>query len=400
MRVCLVYDCLHPWTVGGEERWLRLLAEHLAARGHAVTYLTRQQWDADEPPRLPGVSVLAVSRREPLYGPDGNRRTPQALRFAAGVGRHLARHRHAYDVVHTCGFPYFHLPALRAALAGTGIPVVVDWPEVWSRDYWRSYVGGAGGRAAEAVQALCVRLTPTAVAVSDVYAERLTALGLPRPARRLGGLGPDPDPAAGPQLRSPAVPRILFAGRHIREKRPDLAVRAAARARASLPELTALVLGDGPERPTVLAAVAELGGGGWVEVPGFVAHDVLAAALRGATCLVHPSSREGFGMVVLEAAAVGTPVVVVAGADNAAVELVEPGVNGEIADAATPEAVATAILRVHAGGDALRARTAAWYVENAPRLAASRTAERVEELYAELLADRVPRASRHEPRRG
>ena len=37
MRVCLVYDCLFPWTYGGAERWYRNLAERLAAEGHEVT---------------------------------------------------------------------------------------------------------------------------------------------------------------------------------------------------------------------------------------------------------------------------------------------------------------------------------------------------------------------------
>src|SRR5262249_53168892 len=44
MRVCLVYDCLFPHTVGGAERWYANLAERLAAEGHEVTYLTLRQW--------------------------------------------------------------------------------------------------------------------------------------------------------------------------------------------------------------------------------------------------------------------------------------------------------------------------------------------------------------------
>ena len=37
MRICILYDCLFPWTVGGAERWYRNLAERLAADGHDVT---------------------------------------------------------------------------------------------------------------------------------------------------------------------------------------------------------------------------------------------------------------------------------------------------------------------------------------------------------------------------
>src|SRR4051794_12513604 len=106
MRVCIVYDCLFPWTVGGEERYLRHLAEDLATAGHDVTYLTRVQWDPGEPPAVPGVRVVAVAAHEPLYDSDGRRRIGQAVRFGRGVLVHLLRHRAAYDVVHTSAFPY------------------------------------------------------------------------------------------------------------------------------------------------------------------------------------------------------------------------------------------------------------------------------------------------------
>ena len=52
VRVCLVYDCLFPHTVGGAERWYRTLAERLAAAGHEVTYLTLRQWERGEEPAM------------------------------------------------------------------------------------------------------------------------------------------------------------------------------------------------------------------------------------------------------------------------------------------------------------------------------------------------------------
>ena len=62
-----------------------------------------------------------------------------------------------------------------------------------------------------------------------------------------------------------------------------------------------------------------------------------------AMCMVLPSRREGYGLVVIEAAARGTPSVVVEGPDNAAVELIEEGVNGVVAASASAEDLAAAI---------------------------------------------------------
>jgi glycosyltransferase involved in cell wall biosynthesis len=85
---------------------------------------------------------------------------------------------------------------------------------------------------------------------------------------------------------------------------------------------------------------------------------------------------------VIEAAAAGTPSVVIAGADNAATELVEEGVNGFVAPDASPEVVADAIVRVHAGGADLRDSTAAWFQQNAQRLTAASSARTVAQIYA------------------
>ena len=72
--------------------------------------------------------------------------------------------------------------------------------------------------------------------------------------------------------------------------------------------------------------------------------------------MVLPSSREGYGLIVVEAASMGVPSVVVAGPDNAAVELIEPGQNGFVADSASPADLAAAVLAVHERGPELRAR--------------------------------------------
>ena len=121
MRVCIAYDCLFPWTVGGAERWYRNLAERLAEAGHEVTYVTRRQWEPGERPRLPGVRVVVVSPAEPLYGPDGNRTISEPLRYGRGVLGHLLRHGRDYDVVHMASFPYFSLLAAAAAPVAQGL---------------------------------------------------------------------------------------------------------------------------------------------------------------------------------------------------------------------------------------------------------------------------------------
>jgi len=98
-------------------------------------------------------------------------------------------------------------------------------------------------------------------------------------------------------------------------------------------------------------------------------------------CHLFPSRREGYGLVVVEAAALGTPTVVVRSPDNAAVELIVDGENGVVAASAEPEELADAILRVQAAGPELRRSTAAWFRRNRERLSLESTLDTLADVY-------------------
>jgi glycosyltransferase involved in cell wall biosynthesis len=364
MRVCLVYDCLFPYTVGGGERWYRGLAERLAADGHEVTYLTLRQWPRGERGEIPGVRVIPVGPRMRLYGAGGQRRILPPVVFGAGVFWHLLRHGRNYDVVHTSSFPYFSLLAAGAVARLGRYRLVVDWFEVWSDGYWRQYLGGAAGRVGSAVQILCTRVPQRPFCFSELHARRLRAAGLTE-VMVLRGMY-----AGAPEATEPAPAELLvvFAGRHIPEKGVPALVPAIAHARRRLPGLRALIFGDGPDREEVLRLRGVHGLEGAVALPGFVSPEEIDRALRRALCMVLPSRREGYGMVVIEAARLGTPSVVVAGPDNAATELVSEGENGFVAASSAPDHLAEAILRVHAAGPELRRSTARWFARHADEL--------------------------------
>ena len=379
MRVCVVYDCLFPHTVGGAERWYRNLAERLAAAGHEVTYLTLCQWDEGEEPDLEGVEVVAVAPRMALYGADGNRRIAPPLAFGAGVLWHLLRRGRRYDAVHCPSFPYFSLLGawLALRLRRSRAPLVVDWYEVWGRQYWISYLGPLGGRIGYAVQRLCMRLPDRSFTFSRLHAERLRAEGHRAPITRLTGLRAAEEERT-PALEAPDPPLVVFAGRHIPEKRVPSIPRAIELARRQRPELRCLILGSGPDSERTAELGRELHLGAALKMPGRVPSEQVTAALADASCLLLPSEREGYGLVVVEAVELATPAVVVAGAENAAVELVEAGQNGFVCESVEPQALADAILRVVDGGEALRRSTRQWYERHADELSIESSLEAVE----------------------
>ncbi|MGD0980785.1 MAG: glycosyltransferase [Solirubrobacteraceae bacterium] len=379
MRVCLLYDCLFPYTVGGAERWYRSLSERLVADGHDVTYVTLRQWDRGEQLDLDQrVRVVSVGPRMELYA-DGRRRVIPPIVFGFGVFTHLLRRGGDYDVVHTASFPYFSLLAAALLRRFRGYQLVVDWHEVWTKAYWREYLGRFGGTLGYLVQLLCVHAPQRAFCFSQLHAARLRSEGLHGEVTVLEG-------EYGGSLKTPLAhavePVVVFAGRLIREKRPELAVAAFAIAAERIAGLRGEFFGDGPERAALLAAISAHDVSDRVSAPGFVAAGELERALGGAMCMLSTSRREGYGLVVIEAAALAVPSIVVAGEDNAAVELIVDGVNGFVAADDRPDTIARAIVQVHELGFALRESTARWFAENAQRLSLQSSLEAVLASYA------------------
>jgi glycosyltransferase involved in cell wall biosynthesis len=307
-----------------------------------------------------------------LYDGPGHRRILPPLVFGAGVLWHLLRHGNRYDVVHTCAFPYFSLLAAAVGRPRHRYRLITDWFEVWSRGYWREYLGTRAGDVGWLIQRLCARVPQRAFCFSRLYARRLREEGLRGEITMLAGAY---DGSLEPRTPVAAEPLVVFAGRHIPEKEVPAIPAAIAAVRERLPGVEAIIFGDGPDRAATRRAVTELGLEDVIDVPGFVDSEIVDEAIARALCLLLPSRREGYGLVVVEAAAHGVPSIVVAGPDNAAVELVQDEVNGFVAPSAAPHDLAAAIAKVAGSGEALRASTRRWFEDNAERMSLARSLE-------------------------
>lgn len=371
-QVCVIYDCLFPLTFGGAERWYRVLVDHLVDAGATITYLTRRQWSSD-PPAWYGVDIVSVSGASELYDARGTRRTQPAVAFGIGTFVWLLRHRRKFDVIVVASFPFFSLLAAKVALVGTRTPILVDYHEVWSTKYWRIYAGRFTGTLGAAIQKLCVRITSFAQVFAEENARRLRELDYRGDVAVLAGLLPGVRLETVATTRTPADPNVLFVGRHVLHKGVVLLPAILAIARASIDNLTMVVVGDGPERAKVEDEMVRLGLEDCVSFRGSVSDEELSELFAAASCTVVPSLREGYGIVVAESVAAGTPVVVANNPENLATSLVSPGINGVVVDASV-QAMAQGIVKVIDSGASLRRSAIEWSVENSGKMSMDRSA--------------------------
>ena len=282
-------DTGHP-EGGGSELYIETVAAGLAAAGHDVTLFCAAYDGAPTTETRAGVRIIRGGGRLSVY--------VRAL-VALATGR-LGRPDVIVDVQN--GMPFWSRLVTRA-------PVVVLVHHV-HREQWRVVYGrtmAALGWWLESRLAPLVYRRSRYVAVSAVTRDELASLGV-GPSRctviRNGTVSPPPT-FSGPE----ATPRICVLGRLVPHKRVEHVLEAALRLQSRWPKLRVAVVGDGWWGDELRARTQELGLEDVVEFCGHVDEQRKHEELARAWLLAAPSIKEGWGLVVMEAATHEVPTV-------------------------------------------------------------------------------------------
>ena len=344
----LVVSGIWPPDVGGPASHAPEVARFLSDRGHEVeVVITAEQQPAPEP-----FPVHLVSRPYP----PGGRHSRVVKPICGRAGR--------ADVVYTTG-PFGRSPP-GATLARK--PFVVKLPadpayerarrrgitEVSITDFQQ---GGGGLQIALMRSARDQELRRAAhvICPSAYLRELAIAWGL---APGDVSVLPNPTPTV-PELPSQQElrrglgvgegPLLAFAGRLTAQK----ALRVALEAVAGNPGVTLLIAGEGPERPELEGVIVELGIGDRVRFVGPPARHGVLELFRAADASILSSSWENFPHTVVEALAVGTPVLATAAGGVA--EVVKDELNGLVVEVGDTQGLTEAVRRYFADA-ALRDR--------------------------------------------
>jgi glycosyltransferase involved in cell wall biosynthesis len=150
------------------------------------------------------------------------------------------------------------------------------------------------------------------------------------------------EPLDHPWFRPGEPPVVLGVGRLTQQKDFPTLIRAFALVRKERPARL-MILGEGEERPKLEALVRELRLEEDVALPGFV--DNPYKYMKRAAVFVLSSRWEGFGIVLVEAMALGTPVVAT-DCPSGPAEILENGKWGHLVPVGEPLHLARAILKI------------------------------------------------------
>jgi glycosyltransferase involved in cell wall biosynthesis len=171
-----------------------------------------------------------------------------------------------------------------------------------------------------------------------------------------------------PWLRAPEIPSIVAMGRLEHQKGFDILINAFAR----ISERTTsrlLIFGNGSLRPELQRQIDRAGLSDRIQLAGYTSDP--AAQMRAAAAFILSSRYEGFGLVLAEALAAGTPVVAT-NCDYGPAEILEDGRFGTLVPVGDAEALARAMLNALGSREPISRPDAPWFSRFAPRVAAER----------------------------
>jgi colanic acid/amylovoran biosynthesis glycosyltransferase len=150
-----------------------------------------------------------------------------------------------------------------------------------------------------------------AIAISNYCKSQLIRFGGARHAEKIHIVhcGIDPGEFSVAPLDESEAQTLVCVGRLCANKGQTLIPGAVSRLRSAFPNLKVILVGDGEGRGDIEAAIARHGVGAHVELVGWRSNDEVRALIRKSRALVLPTFAEGLPIVIMEALAMGRPVI-------------------------------------------------------------------------------------------
>jgi len=241
----------------------------------------------------------------------------EAFNFASGV---LFSIRNEFDIVDCQAFPYLSCFPSKIVSMTTKIPLIITWHEVWNQ-YWSEYLGRMGFLG-WGIEKATLNLTPRNISVSERTRMHMMEMGARNNIEVIPN-GIDFTNILSTKPNTEIEADIVFTGRLVKNKNVDVLIRAVKVIKEQNPNISCIIIGDGPERKYLEMLTTNLNLNRNVRYTGFLEnHEGVIACMKTARVFAMPSTREGFGIAALEANACGLPVVAVNHDRNAVCDMI------------------------------------------------------------------------------
>lgn len=322
-KIAFVSDAIYPFNKGGKEKRLYEVTKRLSQLSYVVTVYCMKWWEGEDVMEREGVIYKAISPYYPLYS-GGRRSFKEAIFFSIHC---LKLIREDFDVVDVDHMPHLVLFTTKLVCLIKRKKMVATWHEVWGFEYWSEYIGGFLGFVAYLIEKITVQLPDKIISISDHTLNNLKDMLKRVDNVYLVHIGNEID--YNSLVKSKIDSDVLFVGRLLKNKNVDILIHSIKILKNNYPDIKLIIIGEGPEKNKLEKLSNDIGLEDNIKFINFLDnHDDVYSIMKSSKVFALPSSREGFGIVVVESNACGLPVVTVDSKNNASQYLIENGVNG------------------------------------------------------------------------
>jgi glycosyltransferase involved in cell wall biosynthesis len=365
IKVAIVYETVFPEFKGGVERWFQYVASELESKDFYVSYLNTNVITEVRH----NVNYVDIGKTKHSFHLTGERTIRGTISYATALFRYLLNNDS--DFVYLSSFPFLHIWAAKLAriFKKRTFKIIVEWFEFPSFEFWNKEFGVKKGWVGYAIQEVSARLSDVNVTyLESTHSQLLKRKSKRKILMRLPGICPEFSGNIAID-RSYNSEDLCQVGRLIPDKNPlisldlvDELIRLGWKGKFTF-------IGSGPMKEELLENISERNLQSRVfliENPDDESKNLI---LQNSVALLHPSIREGYGLAIIEAAAMGVPAILIRGEDNKSTELgISPSL---IADSADVSTLAACVFEAIRNQMALAEECSRWITEVSPKMSAA-----------------------------
>jgi len=326
MKIAFLSDSIYPFNKGGKETRSYELATQLAKRGNEVHFYTMKFWKGKDIIKKNGFYIHGICKNYLLYN-NKTRSIKQGILFGLASFKLL---KEDFDVLDADHMVYFHLFPAKLACLIKGKSLIITWHEVWGKEYWQKYMGKKGicgyileklsSKLPNKIISISKHTTNNLINKLNVKKEKIATIPNAINIKKISSIKPAKETSD-----------VIFAGRLNEHKNVDVLIKSINIIKKSKKDIKCIIIGDGPEKENLQELAKQLNLTNNIIFKGFIEnHEDVLSLIKSSKVFALPSTREGFGIALIEANACGIPVITTNHKDNASKDLIKNNQNGFI----------------------------------------------------------------------
>ena len=321
-----------PFVKGGGQRRFYEIGKNLSSDDWEVDWISFKAWPGLSILKTTNIRYIGIKNLSVVYNTHGNRRKFPPIIFAIMLIKNISIFKN-YDIIWVGQWPLLHIIPSIIASKYYNKKLIIDWWEVWGKNYWVSYSKSIGYLGYLLEKLSIWFSTKSATVFTDSFSEEQKLINNSYPNTTIHLV---PNGISKAEIGDISFPKktkfdIVSFGRLKNHKRVDLLIEAIKIILENHnKKYSVAIIGDGPNKKELITLTNKLGLSDQITFFGTIpkSKDMYSLIKQCSICCITTQGGGGGNLAILEANACGLPVIVFNHKDGIDISLIKSGQNG------------------------------------------------------------------------